>query len=102
MLKSTVERSRAYFERQITFGRRVVFSWHKSTRWPDLTHNARRGIQPDSRIAYWANDTSLDQDIIEGIEFPTERLAQSFDLDSSSKEWQIFDSWDDAEAWVRR
>ncbi len=75
---------RPYFEREIVFRRRLVFLWRVEKRWPDATwlHG------PDGRTC------------IEGVEFATEQACADFALDGPVG-WERFDTWEDAEAWVR-
>jgi hypothetical protein len=78
------EMSRPYFEREARKGRRVIFLWHVSKRWPD------RG------------QDHLPDRYIEGVEFDSIESANRFDLNDHAIEWQgSFATWDEAEAWLR-
>lgn len=94
------ECARPYFDRQATIGRRTVFSWRKSKRWPAGTPAMIRGSMlvpvPTDLIFPGERD-----EWIEGAEFPTPDAALRLDVDSIEESaWRYFENWEDALAWV--
>jgi len=80
MPESHPELSRPYFEREARYRKRVIFSWHPCTRWPDK--DVITGEQ------------------IEGVTFLTVGAAQTFDLEAVDEWHGLFDAWAEAEAWL--
>lgn len=81
------ELSRDYFEREARKGRRVIFLWHVSKRWPEY-------------------EPSTGDEWIEGAAFLTSDAAMRFDmaeLDGDAAAhgaWMLFETWDEAEEWL--
>jgi hypothetical protein len=90
-MASAYERSRANFDAQESYGRRVIFRSRCHHRIPCPNLPLHEG-QP----------THMD-----GLIFADERAAQGFDIrqpamNIGTHAWQTFASWDEARSWLRR
>lgn len=90
-----VEVARPYFERQAQWGNQVVFRWNPARDWP---HNPLTDPWPGA------------EELIEGVAFADEEAARRFDLDRLAPAcdegrvtgpYHQFDSWAEAERWLR-
>lgn len=98
------ETARPYFERETRFGMRLAFQWTPAKRWPGP---CAAGPYCLRLIGEDGCPLCSPAPKFEGIAFASEGDMQRW-VDGRSerdghlhrREWQEFDSWDEAETWV--